>query len=316
MKYFIIILLLTLNACTTSNKPHLTSNDKSIYISKLEKKINKRTGTNYGDIIIKYDLLNLHKNNKSCSVSPLYYTLVNNNFASKKEYHKKIRQLDRQIKDLGKEKSLIDLARINADLRVTQLKNIIDKIQIPSTVKVELAGYSGKLTKASDIFSVIDDGREQNKYKGDTLQELSSLNKFTSSIPMLSPMPGGKVTSNFGPRIDPFKKKKTLHNGLDLQSISGTNILAAGEGVVDFSGTREGYGKLVIIDHGHNFQTYYGHLEDLQVSKGDKVFFGQIIAKQGKTGRSTNEHLHYEVRYEQIPQDPKTYLNIDNNCNL
>jgi murein DD-endopeptidase MepM/ murein hydrolase activator NlpD len=86
-------------------------------------------------------------------------------------------------------------------------------------------------------------------------------------------------------------------------------VRAANSGVVTFTGSRGGYGKLVIIDHGGGFETYYAHLNSIDVSTGDKVEKGQNIGTVGTTGRTTGPHVHFEVRLNGVPQNPINYLN-------
>jgi murein DD-endopeptidase MepM/ murein hydrolase activator NlpD len=125
--------------------------------------------------------------------------------------------------------------------------------------------------------------------------------------------PLGKVypmTSDFGYRSDPFSGKKKLHNGIDLGAPNGTNILAAGDGVVIVASWWSGYGNTVIIDHGNGYWTLYGHIRNggTVVEKGDTVKRGQKVAEVGSTGESTGNHVHFEVRVNESPVDPKPFL--------
>ncbi|WZL73087.1 peptidoglycan DD-metalloendopeptidase family protein [Clostridiaceae bacterium 35-E11] len=112
----------------------------------------------------------------------------------------------------------------------------------------------------------------------------------------------GRLSSRFGYR---WGRK---HEGIDIAARIGTPVHAADGGKVVFAGTRSGYGKLVIVDHGANVKTYYAHNSKLVVSKGTKVFKGQKIAEVGNTGRSTGPHLHFEVRKNGVPVNPLKYV--------
>ncbi|MBA1334691.1 MAG: hypothetical protein HPY66_2595 [Firmicutes bacterium] len=112
----------------------------------------------------------------------------------------------------------------------------------------------------------------------------------------------GTITSGFGWRWG------RQHTGIDISVPVGTPVKAADGGTVTFAGRYGDYGNLVIIDHGDGYETYYGHNDELMVSKGDKVFKGQTIALSGKTGRVTGPHLHFEVRRFGVPADPMKYL--------
>lgn len=129
--------------------------------------------------------------------------------------------------------------------------------------------------------------------------------KFAYPLAKVAPM-----TSDFGYRSDPFTGKKTMHKGIDLGAPNGTNILAAGDGVVIVASWWSGYGNTVIIDHGNGYWTLYGHIRNggTVVEKGDNVKRGQKVAEVGSTGESTGNHLHFEVRINEDPVDPKPYL--------
>ncbi len=116
------------------------------------------------------------------------------------------------------------------------------------------------------------------------------------------PTSRGYITSGFGWR---WGRK---HTGIDVGIPTGTPVTAADGGVVIFSGTKGGYGKCVIIDHGANMKTLYAHNSKLYVRKGDKVFKGQTIAASGNTGRSTGPHLHFEIQKNGVPVNPTGYI--------
>jgi len=112
----------------------------------------------------------------------------------------------------------------------------------------------------------------------------------------------GMLTSVFGRRWG------RMHSGIDIANDKGTPIVAADGGVVTFTGWKGNYGLLVIISHGNNRTTYYGHCDEILVSQGDVVEKGKVIAKMGNTGNATGVHLHFEVRVNDIPQDPLKYV--------
>jgi murein DD-endopeptidase MepM/ murein hydrolase activator NlpD len=112
----------------------------------------------------------------------------------------------------------------------------------------------------------------------------------------------GTVTSKFGQRWG------RDHDGIDIAAAIGTNVRAFMGGKVSFSGWQDGYGNLVIIDHGNGLKTYYGHNSKLLVKVGQTVDTSAIIAKSGNTGRSTGPHIHFEVRKNGNPVNPLPYL--------
>ncbi|MFQ3675875.1 MAG: LysM peptidoglycan-binding domain-containing M23 family metallopeptidase [Endomicrobiia bacterium] len=122
------------------------------------------------------------------------------------------------------------------------------------------------------------------------------------------PMFNTKITSGFGQRMHPIFGMLKFHEGIDLKQKYGTPVRAACDGKVIFSGWAEGYGKLVILKHHKGYTTYYGHLSKIRVKVGNYVFKGQIIGNVGSTGWTTGPHLHFEVRKNGIPIDPRKVL--------
>jgi murein DD-endopeptidase MepM/ murein hydrolase activator NlpD len=118
----------------------------------------------------------------------------------------------------------------------------------------------------------------------------------------------GLVTSPFGTRESPYGEGREMHPGIDISAGYGIPVTATGNGEVAFAGRDGGYGGLVVIDHGGRLQTLYGHLSKLYVREGQQVRRGQAIGAVGATGRATGAHLHYEVRMDGSPVDPRRYL--------
>ena len=121
----------------------------------------------------------------------------------------------------------------------------------------------------------------------------------------------GTFTSPFGYRVDPVYGVTAKHNGIDIANDTGTPIYAAGTGIVSFAGYNGSFGNLVIIDHGYGYKSVYAHCEELLITEGEKIEKGTLIAKMGSTGKSTGTHLHFEIRYNDNPINPKTILNLD-----
>jgi murein DD-endopeptidase MepM/ murein hydrolase activator NlpD len=109
---------------------------------------------------------------------------------------------------------------------------------------------------------------------------------------------GGRVSSGFGYRKDPFTGRFKFHHGVDIAAADGTAVHPAKGGEVTFSGYQKGYGNVVVVDHGDGFVTKYAHNRANRVAAGDRVGPDTVIAEVGSTGRSTGPHLHFEVRYE------------------
>ena len=121
------------------------------------------------------------------------------------------------------------------------------------------------------------------------------------------PVKFGMRTSSYSiRRFHPISKKYKRHTGIDYSAPHGTPIFATAGGTVEFAGWRGGYGKLMIIRHPNGYKTYYGHCSRLLARKGAYVKQGQTIARVGRTGRATGPHVHYEVRINGKPVNPKT----------
>jgi len=127
-------------------------------------------------------------------------------------------------------------------------------------------------------------------------------------LPSVAPITTGWYSSNFGWRIDPFTGQNAMHEGVDYMVPEGTAIYASAGGVVVFADTHPQYGNMVEIDHGNEIITRYAHASKLLVKVGDVVRRGREIAKVGSTGRSTGNHLHFEVRYKGTAQNPVRFL--------
>jgi murein DD-endopeptidase MepM/ murein hydrolase activator NlpD len=128
-----------------------------------------------------------------------------------------------------------------------------------------------------------------------------------ASTPTIWPVHGWP-TSEFGVRSDPWAGDRSMHEGLDIASTHGQPVAAPSDGTVVFVGTEGGYGKVLVLDHGYGVKTRYGHLSEIFVRLGDRVQRGEKVAAVGNTGRSTGPHLHYEVRVNGIPQNPRKFI--------
>ena len=128
-----------------------------------------------------------------------------------------------------------------------------------------------------------------------------------AAAPSLWPVEGA-ITSSFGERIDPFNGEGAFHTGVDISTAYGTPIIAPADGVIRETGFINGYGRTIILDHGHSITTLYGHLSGFAVGEGESVHRGDVIGYVGSSGRSTGSHLHYEVRIHDTPVNPHKYL--------
>lgn len=128
-------------------------------------------------------------------------------------------------------------------------------------------------------------------------------------MPSLWPVVG-PISSSFGQREDPVtgNGEGEFHKGVDITALMGTPIRATAAGVVKSAGMANGYGREVVLDHGHGIETCYGHMSGFAVLSGQTVVRGQVIGYVGHSGRTTGNHVHYEVRVRNTPVNPHKYL--------
>ncbi len=118
----------------------------------------------------------------------------------------------------------------------------------------------------------------------------------------------GRFADGFGYRIHPITHKLAFHEGLDLAPGFGARVVASQDGRVLFANLKNGYGKVIILDHGAGLTSWYAHLDEILVKPNQWVKQGELIGKVGNTGRVTGPHLHFEVRLNGKPQNPLLYL--------
>jgi len=132
----------------------------------------------------------------------------------------------------------------------------------------------------------------------------SELERLIASIPTDWPATG-KITSGVGDRVSPMTGRIEFHSGIDISNPTGTPVYAPSNATVEATAEMNGNGRTVVLNHGQGITTQYMHLSKIHVNRGEKVRKGQQIAEVGNTGHSTSPHLHYEVRVNGVPIDPR-----------
>jgi murein DD-endopeptidase MepM/ murein hydrolase activator NlpD len=166
------------------------------------------------------------------------------------------------------------------------------KVSIDQFYALRSQAMSGRITRA------LESGLSTN-FAGDWTE--------LADAPSLWPVEG-RVGSSFGEREDPINGEGAFHSGLDIEAPDGTPVRAAADGNVTDAAMNGGYGREIILDHGHDVLTVYGHLSAMAVVPGQHVIRGQVIGYVGHSGRATGPHLHYEVRVHNVPVNPHKYL--------
>ncbi len=134
------------------------------------------------------------------------------------------------------------------------------------------------------------------------------LQALLGSLPLAAPLAQFRVTSNFGPRVDPVNGKTSEHHGMDFVAALGAPVLSTAPGKVVIAGWKGRFGRLVEVDHGYGIRTRYAHLQKIEVKLGQYVYHRQTIGLLGNSGRSTGAHVHYEVLVKRQPRDPLKFL--------
>jgi murein DD-endopeptidase MepM/ murein hydrolase activator NlpD len=140
-------------------------------------------------------------------------------------------------------------------------------------------------------------------------KKLDNLASGAIAVPSDKPVKTAAFTSGYGVRSDPFRGGAAMHAGIDLAGPHGTPIYATADGMVTTAKWNSGgYGNLIKVDHGRGIETRYGHLAQMLVRDGQQVMRGQLIGRMGSTGRSTGNHLHYEVRIDGRAVNPIPFM--------
>lgn len=143
---------------------------------------------------------------------------------------------------------------------------------------------------------------------GQRIDDFQRLQDLMQRLPLAAPLDEYRLTSGFGRRIDPFTKGYALHAGIDLASRRHAPVHVTSPGVVTFVGWKGSFGKIVEVDHGLGIRTRYAHLSNIYVRRGQKLEYREKVGQIGNTGRSSGEHLHYEVIVDGRAQDPASFI--------
>jgi len=191
------------------------------------------------------------------------------------------------------------------------LLSFIQKLQVIGglpTSRMQFLGFLNQIQTGLNYFNkTLQEKKDINNLRRENNNYIDK-DKAEPSIWPVKDDGEGYISSGFGYRDHPISGERTFHNGIDIGVWFDTPVIATADGEVSFAGWRAGYGFLVKIEHGFGYSTRYAHLNEFKVEEGQKVEKGEIIALSGSTGQSTGPHLHYEVRLNNEPQNPKEYI--------
>lgn len=191
-------------------------------------------------------------------------------------------------------------AGLQRQLRLNSLDSVPDA-SLVSFVSANVDLLEGMLYTQSQSFDFIKEEFARQKDRLDYMPAIMPLAEKNLRA----------IVSGFGSRSDPIYGISKPHEGMDFSAPDGTPVYATGKGTVAFAGWKNGYGYMIDIDHGFGYVTRFAHLSAMSVKEGQRVERGQEIGAVGSTGKSTGPHLHYEVRFRNIPQNPVNYYFYD-----
>jgi murein DD-endopeptidase MepM/ murein hydrolase activator NlpD len=212
-----------------------------------------------------------------------------------------------KLADRGNElRLLVDLHRIDEDTREAATGG-----SQPLAVNAFLSGEASEILSNSQ--ALIDKLTREVKLQQRSYEDIYNRYEYNKTyfthLPAIKPMTGGYSIKGFGMRLHPVLRVYRMHEGIDIINDVGTNVYAAADGQVRFSGrTQGGYGVVVELTHGYGYSTLYAHLSKVLVSPGQNVKRGELIARCGRSGLVSGPHLHYEVRLAGRRQNPVDYF--------
>ena len=231
-------------------------------------------------------------------------------------------QLRSEKEELKNRYSQLEKVAQERDIQVASLGSLASEVSSLYGLKADpiLASVDAQTVKDAQVVSSLDQlyALKNSALTGATAVGITlGLNRNATTAdwlranaaPNLWPVEGS-VTGSFGERIDPFNGEGAFHSGVDISSSYGTPVMAPADGIVTFADFLGGYGRAVILDHGHGISTRYGHLANFAVIAGQHIHRGDTIGYVGLSGRSTGPHLHYEVRINDTPVNPHKYLRL------
>lgn len=193
--------------------------------------------------------------------------------------------------------------------QLASLELLANEVTVAYGIKQKLEGPSDITAEGKLVPTFSQTLDEYNYLRNSNLSRFAFARRWhVNTRPSIWPV-DGVLMSSYGQRSDPFSGEGAYHSGVDISAQVATPALATADGIVVFADRAGGYGRLVIIDHGNGFETYYAHLSRFDVIVGQEIRQGERVGATGASGRVTAPHLHYEVRLRKAPVNPYRYLN-------
>jgi murein DD-endopeptidase MepM/ murein hydrolase activator NlpD len=298
MSYCKVILILMLLSGCASTGP----GDK--YLKNISQTIEKEYGIAHGELLAKYHL-SQHTKSDKCLFDKDFGVVVSDEMHSQKflsSVQHKIHNIEKISTNANAKMNDINRRLYDINLRYALSK--VDMHKLQTIISTNKSNHS--------VFDLLNVQTSVKNHK--ILDGLFHMDKIIKNIPTFLPQTHSVITSNFGYRKHPISGKRALHSGTDFAGSKHSMIYASADGsVIDIAHSKS-YGTFIMINHGRNFRTRYAHLSKLYVSIGEKIFQGQLIGRQGKTGHTTNDHLHFEIIHNNIPIDPMIFIGSEYHC--
>jgi murein DD-endopeptidase MepM/ murein hydrolase activator NlpD len=218
----------------------------------------------------------------------------------------KTRLLDRQLAETKNELAMLHNEKEQLAAQYSKEINRLDERSRIIRTIIDTIGIDLEIDEDPDHSGgpfISEEYGEKLIYRADQYLEM------LRTIPLGRPVPGA-ISSKFGIRKDPIRKKNGFHPGIDFRGKTGDPIRATADGIVEKVSRNNVMGRYIFISHGNGFETIYAHMHKTLVKKGEKIERGQVIGQIGNTGRSTGSHLHYGIRYNEKSIDPMKYLKV------
>ena len=196
--------------------------------------------------------------------------------------------------------------------QLASLEIFANEVSVAYGIKEKLEGPSDIASEGKLVPTFSESLDEYNYLRSSNLSRSSYARRWhLNTKPSIWPV-DGPLMSSFGQRSDPFSGEGALHKGVDISAPIGTPVRCTADGIVTFADRSGGYGRLIVIDHGNGYETYYAHLSRIDVIEGQEIRQGEFIGAVGATGRVTGPNLHYEVRVGKTPVNPYRFLMATN----
>lgn len=210
-----------------------------------------------------------------------------------------------------------NVKNVNSNLvaRIKGIEDVKNKLNLKNGVELVSYNQNSNDIEFDDqvVNKDVQDSIILKKTLDNNIENLAKLESFINTMPFSEPMDYGYVSSKFGKRLDPFLKIPREHHGVDLVGSYMAKVYAPADGKVIFVGQKTGYGNVIMIEHEYGVKTVYGHLSKFFAKVGDNIKRGDVIGNQGSTGRSTGQHLHYEIVMNGERYNPMNFIKFGDN---